>query len=386
MAAIPVNNKILEWARVSSNYSFDEVARKMNQTKKVIESWENGESSPTYIQLEKLAYQVFKRPIAIFFFPKPPIEDSPEKSFRTLPDYEIEELTPTILRLFRQAQARQINISELCKGENPANSKILDDVIVTLEADIKDLVKKVRRYLNIKLEEQKKWKTFKEALKNWRNALEENGIFVFKEAFKQEGISGFCLYDPKFPVIYINNSMPKTRQIFTIFHELSHLFFKTGGIDKIRDTFINNLSGELKGIEIFCNQFAANFLVPEDDFNLQIKGLRIDDASILNMSKTYKVSREVILRKLYDKGLVSGDYYRDRAEKWIKEAKEVLKKRKKEREGGDYYATKAVYLGSHYLNLVFSQFYRKNISIYQIADYLNVKVNKVSNLEVFLSE
>jgi len=358
----------------------------MDKTKEVIKSWEDGESSPTYIQLEKLAYQVFKRPIAVFFFPKPPTEDSPEKSFRTLPDYEIEELTPNILKLFRQAQAMQINIGELCNGENPANSKILDDVSVSLEVDIKDLVDKIRRYLDIKLEEQKKWKTFDEALKNWRNALEGNGIFIFKEAFKQEEISGFCLYDPKFPIIYINNSMPKTRQIFTIFHELAHLFFKTGGIDKIRDTFIKNLSGELKGIEIFCNQFAADFLVPEEDFNFQIKSLSIEDASILKMSNMYKVSREVILRKLLDKGLVSEDYYKNMAEKWIKEAKETLEKRRKEKNRGNYYATKAAYLGSHYLNLVFSQFYRKNISLYQIADYLNVKINKVSGLEVFFSE
>ena len=79
------------------------------------------------------------------------------------------------------------------------------------------------------------------------------------------------LYDSEFPIIYINNSMPKTRQIFTLFHELSHLLFKTGGIDKIRDTYVNSLSGDDRRIEIFCDKFAGDFLVPENDFNQQVK-------------------------------------------------------------------------------------------------------------------
>ncbi|MCP4567564.1 MAG: ImmA/IrrE family metallo-endopeptidase [FCB group bacterium] len=69
--------------------------------------------------------------------------------------------------------------------------------------------------------------------------------------------SGFCLYDETFPVIYINNSQPATRQIFTLFHELAHLLLRTGGIDTPNDEYIQHLQGEAKQIEISCNQFAA---------------------------------------------------------------------------------------------------------------------------------
>ena len=89
------------------------------------------------------------------------------------------------------------------------------------------------------LSEQFKWKKIDKALKNWRNIIEANGIFVFKRSFKQGDISGFCLVDDEFPVIFLNNSTTKSRQIFSIFHELAHILLSTSGITKSTDTYID---------------------------------------------------------------------------------------------------------------------------------------------------
>ena len=75
MVKAPVNPQVLKWARESSNLSIDEVTIKLKKSTDIIEAWENGADSPSYAQLEKLAYDVYKRPIAVFFFPKPPKED-----------------------------------------------------------------------------------------------------------------------------------------------------------------------------------------------------------------------------------------------------------------------------------------------------------------------
>ena len=95
----------------------------------------------------------------------------------------------------------------------------------------------------------------------WRSAFYNCGIYVFKDAFKEEKFSGFCLYDNQFPVIYINNSMSFSRQIFTLFHELCHIILKTSGIDKTDDDYLNRLSIDNKEIETFCNSFDGEFLV-----------------------------------------------------------------------------------------------------------------------------
>ena len=50
------------------------------------------------------------------------------------------------------------------------------------------------------------WSSPREALENWRDHVEEKGVFVFKDAFQDDFIDGFCLFHEQFPVIYLNNS------------------------------------------------------------------------------------------------------------------------------------------------------------------------------------
>ena len=100
---------------------------------------------------------------------------------------------------------------------------------------------RVREYLGVTLAQQTAWRDADEALKEWRRALHRVGIFVFKDAFREESFSGFSLYDDVFPIIYVNNSVPETRQIFTLFHELGHLLFHTSGIDPRNDESISSV-------------------------------------------------------------------------------------------------------------------------------------------------
>ena len=81
---VPVNPKVLRWARDSLHLSLEEVANRMKKKILEIEAWERGEALPTYVQLETLAYDIYKRPIALFFFPEVPEEETIEQSFRTL--------------------------------------------------------------------------------------------------------------------------------------------------------------------------------------------------------------------------------------------------------------------------------------------------------------
>jgi Zn-dependent peptidase ImmA (M78 family) len=207
-------------------------------------------------------------------------------------------------------------------------------------------------------------------------------VFVFKEAFKDETVSGFCLFDERFPVIYINNSKPDTRQIFTLFHELAHLLSRTGGIDKPIEGYIRYLKGYDRQIEMLCNQFAAGFLVPDTDFDRRLKQLpSVREQDIEELSRQYHVSREVILRKLLDRKRITQTEYEQKAEKWVKQAQNVDDKKNG---GGNYYLTQGVYLSKRYLELAFSQLYKNKITIEQLANYLGVKTKNVPTLETSL--
>jgi len=374
---LPINPAILTWARESANLLVEDVALRMKKAPEAIEAWEKGDSSPTYVQLERLAYTVYKRPVAIFFFPEPPEEMTAKKSFRTLPESEVEELGASFLRVFRRAQAMQINLEELTDGENPAAKKIFRDLSFHARDDVGAMVEEVREYLGISLVTQVGWANTEVALERWRSAIEEKGIFVFKDAFRDDEISGFCIYDPEFPIIYVNNSMAKTRQIFTLFHELTHLLFRTGGVDMQNDAFVRRIRGENKRIEVLCNRFAGEFLVPKEEFDRAISRVRIDDEAIEKLAKRYKVSREVIMRKCLDRGLIDQAYYEERSQRWIKEAGE----RAGERTGGNYYSNVASYLGDNYLNLVFKSYYQNRFAMDQLAEYLGVKAASIPGLE-----
>ena len=375
---LPINPKTLKWARESANISVEEVAFRMKKATEIVQSWEGeGAHSITYVQLEKLAYEIYKRPIAIFFFPDSPTEVDPKSSFRTLPPSELDDLPPTFFKLFRDAQAMQINLEELNDGTNQTQKKIFRDLSFSHGDNVQKIATAVRDYLGISLETQLHWKNMSTALKEWRIAIENKGIYVFKDAFHLDDISGFCIYDHEFPVIYLNNSMPLTRQVFTLFHELVHLLLKTSGIDKRNDAFLRRLKGDKKKAEVLCNRFAGTFLVPDSDFDMMLQQAELNEEEIQQLADHYKVSREVILRKCLDRKLISQAYYEQKSDQWTKEAQ----KRRKEGKGGNFYKKVVAYRGETYLDLAFEKYYQGRFDVEQLAEYLGVKVNYVSGVE-----
>lgn len=377
--SLPINKDILVWARTSIGLSVEDVAQKFKKAPKDIEEWEQGMTSPTFNQLERLAFEIYKRPLAVFFFPDVPKEDTPKTEFRTLPDTVINELPPEIVKLYRNAKLYQLYLEELFEGQKPLEKSLFDKFSITASTNIATLTKEIRKELKSPIEEQTKWHSTETAFKNWRVALEANGIFVFKDAFKNDAYSGFCLYDKKYPVIFVNNSMSDSRQIFTLFHEFGHLLFKLGGIDFRSSEYTSQFSGYYLNIEVVCNRFANEYLVPSDEFDSF--HLTVSEAQFQKLANHFSVSREVILRNYLDRGLVTHDYYEEMAAKWVKEAKES-----KELEGGSYYYNKKSYLGDRYISLVYGKYYQNKITLDIVAEYLNVKVKNLPAFEQLVME
>lgn len=366
---IPVTPDTLKWARERSGFDIGEISEKFPK----INEWEKGDSYPTYKQLEKLSTK-YKCPIAVFFFPEPPKIEPIEKSFRTLPETEFQNMPPKIRILLHKAKSMQMNLNELNDGKNPIKKQIINDLNFSIDTPIENAAQKVRNYLKISLAQQASWDDTSKALDSWRNILTEHGIFIFKDAFKSENFSGFCLYDNKFPIIYINNSASKTRQIFTMFHELGHLLFHTSGINTEKDKFINNLEANQKKIEVFCNKFSGAFLVPDNDFEKSISSINIDKENIDKLSKKYSVSREVILRKFLDQNLISQSCYNKKSKEWATPNPD-------RGSGGNYYFIQINYLGDSYINLALAKCHRNQINVEQASDYLNIKPKNFTKFE-----
>ena len=374
---VKVNKEILIWAREELNLSQDIVAQRLGKKVEEIQAWEDGNDYPTYAQLEKLSYTIYKKPLAIFFFPEPPNNvKQQEKSFRTLNNEIYREIPTQILEIMNKARVMQLNLKEL---DTTKRIKITD---MYFNIKDNDFYEKLRDVLNISIEMQKKSRNYSDAFEMWRSAFYECGIYVFKDAFKVKNFSGFCLYDEQFPVIYINNSMSFSRQIFTLFHELFHIILKTSGIDKTEDDYLARLSSNNREVETLCNSFAGEFLVPNDNFKEELRGKELDEKNISNLAKRYNVSREVIYRKLLNLNKISKSLY----ESIHNELNEEIYRDKKNSNGGNYYSTQKSYLGENYIYDVCQTYYNGKIDIYEVSNYLNVKIEGIPRLGIMLKE
>jgi Zn-dependent peptidase ImmA (M78 family) len=236
------------------------------------------------------------------------------------------------------------------------------------------MARQVRDYLKVALDEQIGWASVEAALENWRQALNDVGIFIFKDAFREDQYSGFCLYDDVFPIIYANNSTAKTRQIFTFFHELAHLLFHTSGIDKLDDDYIQLLPNEAQRIEVICNSFAARFLVPDAAFDAAFAGRLPTEDTAVEIAARFHVSRELVYRKFLDRRLIDEEAYTRAARRWVEQ-------RRPGTGGGDYYNTQFAYLGQNYINLALSRYYQNRIDDTQVAEYLNIAPKNLAAFE-----
>ena len=372
-----INPDIIKWARERSGYTLQEVAKSFNRNVVTISDWESGAAAPTYIQLEKLADK-YKRPIAMFFFPEPPQEPDFVNQL-ALRSTEIEELDPGIRILLRRARARQLSLMELNMGVNPVETKIFQDLHPQLSDSATELAQQTRIYLGISVETQASWNGTREALENWREQVEEKGIFVFKEAFRDNSVDGFCLVHEQFPVIYLNNSRSSARQIFSLFHELAYLLLGENGITR----GINPVGEPIEG---FCNQFAAEFLMPPSDLEPRLNYPVYDDAAVEELASYYKVSRRVVLLRLINRDVLMQNSYRRRTAQWTEGYESRLEGRaggESPGEGSDYH-TQAVYLGYRFMELAFSRYHQGHCSIEELADHLNIKVKNLSGLEDYL--
>lgn len=375
---ITITPSILTWARERAGYKVDELAAKWDPPVDIA-GFECGDAKPTYRQIENIADKL-QLPVAAFFLPEPPDWPPIEQSFRTLGSEQFAEIPPRIRLLLHKARGFQIGLDELNGGRNPAQRQIVHDLPLHPTTDPVIAAARIRDYLEVSTEEQFSWKSESDALKAWRKSLHTVGVAVFKDAFGDDDFCGFCLYDAEFPLIYVNSSNSYTRQIFTLFHELAHLLFQTSGVDK--DTgFRSQLTDDWQRIETLCNRLAAEILVPHEALMRKIDYEKAYKIQAEELSRRYRVSREVILRRILNAGLIKPNQYKATVQQWGSEP------RIKRSGGPTFYVKKLAYLGEEYVSLAFERYYEERINDEELAEFLDIKPKHINMMEqTFLGE
>ena len=357
-----VNGNIIRWAREFYNMSEEEAARSIGVSGEKYSAWESGAEFPTYAKLKKIS-DVFRKPSAVFFFSEPPDIPPIKGDLRTLPDTVVDGFSKNVMVQLEKAKAYQLNLLELYET---SNCIFTNRTIIPTET--KQLCNYLRNIMGFPINAQKGRKNTKVVFEIYREKLYELGIYVFKDSFKDNNVSGLCINDDLFPVILINNSMSFARQIFTLFHEFYHLVSNTSGAEIIRDDYYKYLDNE--------------FLVPTDDFKFELSKKEIDDHRIAELATLYSVSKEAIMYKLWTLKIITPKEYESLKETFYGDAIRNQKKKNGESSsGGNYYFTKLAYLGSSYTGDVFKQLYSGKIDSFRASEMLNSKVDHLPQLE-----
>lgn len=369
----------MKWARLSAGMSVEEAAKSIsNKPDKIreirkIQEWENGLGAPTYPQLEKLADK-YKRPLAVFFFPKPPEEPDLKREFRSLGRRRV-KLSPKTRFLIRDAHAYAYSMRELEGQRNPAPAQIWRDISLSMSIPVERQAARILDRLEMPVANRSR--NDGDALKMWRSAVEQAGVLVFRAPFLEDNhISGFCLFDEVFPIIFLNSSTSKYRQIFTLLHELAHLLLRDNDIG------INcgvEFDSRQTALEAFCNKIAAGVLLPYPEFvneaTTKLAKIELSDACCA-LSVRYNASEECVLRRLYDSGLIGDEDYRAELQRIRARVSP-----KQESSGGSYINNLRSYMSDLFLDSVIANYYNGRISKDEASEHLNVNIEHFDDLE-----
>ncbi|MBQ2613502.1 MAG: ImmA/IrrE family metallo-endopeptidase [Methanobrevibacter sp.] len=301
-----INPAMMTWAREYAGFTNGYEEQLSEDFKKRCESWEKGDSYPTWNQLRE-ASKKYHVPTAFFFMEcSPEFDNLPEIiNYRRLDvDSIYENNSPKLINNIRKSETRREIYIELLQD---LNEEIIEFEVPNLEEDKKIFANYIREVLDVSLDTQKSW--YKESkhynfLNKWKEILNEKmGVLIFEtEGVLLEEMRALCIFHDKIPIILLNGKDSVNGRIFSLFHELTHLLLGKSAICG---------DDENTEEEIFCNAVAGEFLVPEDDLikNISPEISVLSYGSLRNLYNLYGVSEHVIVRRLLDTNQITKNDY-----------------------------------------------------------------------------
>lgn len=326
---VNVNNNILTWAIARAGYDVPTFAKKFP---KILE-WLDGQKKPTVKQLEEFSRKVFL-PFGYLFLPQPPQEKFPIPYFRTNGS-QSEPVSIHVYDTILLLQQRQEWLKDYLIDNDFPRLGFVSKFRNSL--DVAAIVKDIRETLRLPENWASQFKTWQEAQDHLVLHIEDNGIITVFNGIVENNTHrpipvdqcrGFVLVDDFAPFMFINNADFKSAQMFTIVHELAHIWTgHSAGFD------FRRLQPADNPVEILCDKVAAEFLVPGKEFD-KVWNHKANDYG--HAARHFKVSEIVIARRALDTGKISRKQFFDFYDQLSK--RELAKKANTD-SGGDFYAT-----------------------------------------------
>ena len=382
---VKINREILRWARTSAKVSLDKAAKTISKNAKIdkIKEWESidGKDSPTESQLKKLA-RLYRRPLEIFSLPFIPREFPKLKDFRT----DKTELGTAVIFMMREIQDKQDWLHNFYAKNRTAKLPFVGRF--NIKSDPVLVAKDIRKTLGINLATNSL-----KPLKYWIDKAESKRIFItlssnFHTRLKLDSdvFKGFAIADTFAPFIFINSEDWDHGQLFSLAHELAHIWIGVSGISN--DTGILGKTNNLHQVEKFCNEVAIQLLLPPEDLKLFVptKG-EIQFKHIAKMGRKLGLSQRSIAIAAERHGMIdsnqSKEFIRNADDAW----KEFLAKeaRKPKSSGGpNYYIMQLRRNSKGFANVVIDSYKKGKVSGTDASRLLNMREANFGKFEGYV--
>jgi len=342
MNTVPASIPVLRWAADRAGLTDDTLTKRFRKWL----LWLAGEAQPTLKQLEEFA-RLTHTPIGYFFLLAPPELALPVPDFRTLRDQILLEPSSALLDTLYLCQQRQDWYRDYARLNGLARLAFVGGA--TLADRPEQVAEAMREALALSIVERQQLSTWTDALRQLIVKAEEAGVLVMASSIVGSNshrkldvaeFRGFALADDLAPLVFLNGADSKAAQMFTLAHELAHIWLGESGIS---DPEAGNIPEQR--IERWCNRVAAELLVPLAELREVHEPDALVAEEIQRLARLFKVSTLVALRRLFDVGFI------DRETLWQSYRKEVARIRALDRGGGgggDFYRTLGARTGKRF--------------------------------------
>ncbi len=384
-----ITPKVLQWARTTARMTEEAAAAKAGVPVENLKEWEGGISQPTIRQAQLLA-KTFKRPFALFFLPDIPKDFQPLQDFRRK---DAKALGTGSVFIIREIQQKQAWISAINRENGEPKAPFVGRF--TIQQDPSVVARNILKTLSIDPIAYENDNPIKE----WMNKAEACGIFISRTSFihsrlklDSDELQGFAIADPYAPFIFINSDDWNAPQLFTLVHELAHIWIAATGISSDIEPKVKDRD-KLHPVELFCNEVAANALIPADIISQMPSSAFESSKAVFAAARKLGVSSFAFLVRALNLQLITLNQYKQlkqAADIEFREfmAKEELRKARRqarENAGGPSYYLLQLYKNSRlFTQTVLDAFRGGFIEPTQASHLLNVPVNKFDKIEAQL--
>ena len=343
---VEVRPRVFEWARARSGIDEEVWEERFPR----YAAWLAGVAVPTLKQLEDFARRTHT-PVGFFFLEEPPVETVPIPDFRTISDRPVAAagaaVSADLLDVIYACECRQewYRDNQLLEGEPP-----LPFIGVASTADaVDEVASQMREILDWTPQSRAVCRTFDAALTWLREHAEAAGVLVMisgivgsntHRTLDPQEFRGVALADRYAAVVFVNGADSKAAQVFTLTHELAHLWLGETALSDLDPQSIRS-----NAVERWCNQVAAEFLVPMAEFRERFDQGNDLRAQLRPLAEYFRVSSQVMLGRIREAGALTWDEYLTELDVERQRAAAFLADRGG---GGNYYNTKPVHVSRRF--------------------------------------